>query len=112
MSTCSYLCVHALPVSVMCVIFSTQRKHLATYDDLQKKKQASTSCSSTTSPTQLKLTDVAICTSKFERNHPRQKAITDAIAKMIIKDIQPVYTVERQSFHELLALLASLHHGL
>ena len=53
----------------------------------------------------MKLTDVAFSSSKFERNHPRQKAITDAIAKMIVKDIQPAYTVERQGFRELVALL-------
>ena len=43
--------------------------------------------------------------SKFDRNHPRQKAVTDAIVKMIVKDVQPAYTVEREGFHELVSLL-------
>ena len=97
--------MYALPI-LKCDSFFTQRKHLATYIELQEKKQT-TSSHSSISPTsvQLKLTDIATCSTKFERNHPRQKAVTDAIVKMIVKDIQPVYTVERKGFRELLAML-------
>jgi len=62
---------------------------------------------------QLMLTDITSssgsatfhCELKFDKNHPRQKAITDAVVKMIVKDIQPAYIVEREGFRELLNIL-------
>ncbi|KAJ3586232.1 hypothetical protein NHX12_012632 [Muraenolepis orangiensis] len=36
---------------------------------------------------------------------PRQVLISEAIAKMIVRDLQPAYTVENQGFRELLQLL-------
>ena len=55
---------------------------------------------------QLKLTDITGTSSgfhpqrKFDRNDPRQKAVTDALIKMIVKDLQPVYIVEREGFRD------------
>ncbi|MBN3323613.1 DSLE protein, partial [Atractosteus spatula] len=42
---------------------------------------------------------------KFERGDPRQAIISEAIAKMIIRDLQPVRIVESEGFRELLRLL-------
>ena len=66
-----------------------------------------------TDPGQLKLTDITSssslgafhCERKFDKNDPRQKAITDAVIKMIIRDVQPAYIVEREGFRELLNVL-------
>ncbi|KAF7696063.1 hypothetical protein HF521_006157 [Silurus meridionalis] len=44
-------------------------------------------------------------TSKFDRNDPRQSLISETIAKMIIRDLQPVQTVENEGFRDLLKLL-------
>ena len=55
---------------------------------------------------QLKLTDMSCISSKrYEKSHTRQNAITEGIVKMIIKDLQPAYAVEREGFQELIALL-------
>ena len=60
---------------------------------------------------QLKLTDITgTCSGfysqrKFDKNDPRQKAITDALIKLIVKDLQPVYMVEREGFREFLNVL-------
>ncbi|KPP62350.1 zinc finger BED domain-containing protein 4-like, partial [Scleropages formosus] len=43
--------------------------------------------------------------SKFDRNDPRQALISEAIAKMMIRDLQAVETVENEGFRELLQLL-------
>ncbi|XP_041656208.1 zinc finger BED domain-containing protein 4 [Cheilinus undulatus] len=43
--------------------------------------------------------------SKFDRHDPRQVLISEAIAKMIVRDLQPVSIVENQGFRELLQLL-------
>ncbi|XP_070825064.1 zinc finger BED domain-containing protein 4 [Chaetodon trifascialis] len=42
---------------------------------------------------------------KFDRHDPRQVLISEAIAKMIVRDLQPVSIVENQGFRELLQLL-------
>ncbi|XP_071332395.1 zinc finger BED domain-containing protein 4 isoform X2 [Trachinotus anak] len=42
---------------------------------------------------------------KFDRHDPRQVLISEAIAKMIVRDLQPVSIVENQGFKELLQLL-------
>ncbi|KAM8862514.1 zinc finger BED domain-containing protein 4 [Spinachia spinachia] len=42
---------------------------------------------------------------KFDRHDPRQVLISEAIAKMIVRDLQPVSIVENQGFRELLELL-------
>ncbi|XP_069543577.1 zinc finger BED domain-containing protein 4 isoform X1 [Brachyistius frenatus] len=42
---------------------------------------------------------------KFDRHDPRQVLISEAIAKMVVRDLQPVSTVENQGFRELLQLL-------
>ncbi|XP_068589851.1 zinc finger BED domain-containing protein 4 [Cebidichthys violaceus] len=42
---------------------------------------------------------------KFDRHDPRQVLISEAIAKMIVRDLQPVSIVESQGFRELLQLL-------
>uniref|UniRef100_A0A1A8HF15 HAT C-terminal dimerisation domain-containing protein n=1 Tax=Nothobranchius korthausae TaxID=1143690 RepID=A0A1A8HF15_9TELE len=42
---------------------------------------------------------------KFDRHDPRQVLISEAIAKMIVRDLQPVSVVENQGFRELLQLL-------
>ncbi|XP_037540064.1 zinc finger BED domain-containing protein 4 [Nematolebias whitei] len=42
---------------------------------------------------------------KFDRHDPRQVLISEAIAKMIVHDLQPVSIVENQGFRELLQLL-------
>ncbi|KAJ8367340.1 hypothetical protein AAFF_G00320740 [Aldrovandia affinis] len=42
---------------------------------------------------------------KFERNNPRQVLISEAIAKMIIRDLQAVQIVENKGFQDLLQLL-------
>lgn len=44
-------------------------------------------------------------TTKFERSDPRQSLISETIAKMIIRDLQPVRIVENEGFRELLKLL-------
>ncbi|XP_062247061.1 zinc finger BED domain-containing protein 4 [Platichthys flesus] len=43
--------------------------------------------------------------SKFDRHDPRQVLISEAIAKMIVLDLQPVSIVENQGFRELLQFL-------
>ncbi|XP_059904069.1 uncharacterized protein si:dkey-109j17.5 [Gadus macrocephalus] len=43
--------------------------------------------------------------SKFDRHDPRQVLISEAIAKMMVRDLQPAYTVENPGFRELLQLL-------
>ncbi|KAF7656044.1 hypothetical protein LDENG_00046990 [Lucifuga dentata] len=43
--------------------------------------------------------------SKFDRHDPRQVLISEAIAKMIVRDLQPVSMVEYEGFRELLQLL-------
>ena len=60
---------------------------------------------------QLKLTDITGTSGgfhpqrKFDKNDPRQKAITDALIKMIVKDLQPVYIVEREGFRDFVNVL-------
>uniref|UniRef100_A0A8C9T8Y7 Si:dkey-109j17.5 n=1 Tax=Scleropages formosus TaxID=113540 RepID=A0A8C9T8Y7_SCLFO len=46
-----------------------------------------------------------VAASKFDRNDPRQALISEAIAKMMIRDLQAVETVENEGFRELLQLL-------
>ncbi|KAM9342458.1 zinc finger BED domain-containing protein 4 [Pholidichthys leucotaenia] len=42
---------------------------------------------------------------KFDRHDPRQVLISEAIAKMIVRDLQPVSIMENQGFRDLLQLL-------
>lgn len=42
---------------------------------------------------------------KYQSSHPTQKAITDAILKMVVKDVQPVQVVEHEGFKALISLL-------
>uniref|UniRef100_A0A4W4ELJ2 Si:dkey-109j17.5 n=1 Tax=Electrophorus electricus TaxID=8005 RepID=A0A4W4ELJ2_ELEEL len=44
-------------------------------------------------------------TAKFDRSDPRQSLISETIAKMIIRDLQPVQIMENEGFRELLQLL-------
>lgn len=57
-------------------------------------------------PKQTNITDFHVSAdSKYTRNHPRQKSITDAIVGIIVKDITPAHIVEKDGFQELIHVL-------
>ena len=93
------------------------RKHPAKYNQIQKgKKLLVTLTLQSLSCIDIKLIEMAACSSapsKVDRNRAQQKAVTDAIVKMIVKDLQLAYTVEREGFMSwYISIGASLHHGL
>lgn len=76
------------------------------YDEFVKKKDVKREASGTVH--QLYgggRSEAARFAAKFDRNDPRQLLITEAIAKMIIRDLQAVQIVENEGFRELLQLL-------
>lgn len=93
--------------------FYFQRKHQAMYDEFLRKKdvkresytsgavQSYTPISGASRTTSQSGTG----TTKFDRSDPRQSLISETIAKMIIRDLQPVQIVENEGFRELLKLL-------
>ncbi|XP_062872135.1 zinc finger BED domain-containing protein 4 [Trichomycterus rosablanca] len=92
-----------------------KRKHQAMYNEFVRKKdikreayssggiQTYTSLSG--SGTSRTPPQSGVATPKFDRSDPRQSLISEAIAKMIICDLQPVQMVENEGFRELLQLL-------
>ncbi len=66
-------------------------------------KSNSAACSST----QTGITDFQLSgsTIKYNRTHPRQKAITNAVMNMIIKDVVAAHIVEKEGFRDLINLL-------
>ncbi|XP_036386591.1 zinc finger BED domain-containing protein 4 [Megalops cyprinoides] len=90
-----------------------KRKHQAMYDEFVKKKDVKREAYS--SGTVQHLTGAGRSEpsrsshgagiAKFDRNDPRQVLISEAIAKMIIRDLQAVQIVENEGFRELLQLL-------
>ncbi|XP_076132064.1 zinc finger BED domain-containing protein 4 [Alosa pseudoharengus] len=91
-----------------------KRKHQAMYDEFVKKKdvkreayssgpmQNFTANTGGSSRASFQSTGTM---AKFDRSDPRQALISEAIAKMIIRDLQAVQIVENEGFRELLQLL-------
>ena len=42
---------------------------------------------------------------KIEKNSPKQREISEAVVKMIVKDIRPISIVESEGFHDLVSQL-------
>nr|XP_023675014.1 zinc finger BED domain-containing protein 4-like isoform X1 [Paramormyrops kingsleyae] len=91
-----------------------KRKHQAMYDEFVKKKDVKREACASGTVQQLhgggrseaaRSSHVGGVVAKFDRNDPRQLLITEAIAKMIIRDLQAVQIVENEGFRELLQLL-------
>lgn len=102
-----------------------KRKHQAMYDEFVKRKDmkreayssgslhgltatttnGGSACYSHTLPTGAGGRGGAPGVTKFDRHDPRQVLISEAIAKMIVRDLQPTSIVENQGFRELLTLL-------
>ncbi|KAL4646243.1 zinc finger BED domain-containing protein 4-like isoform X1 [Arapaima gigas] len=89
-----------------------KRKHQAMYDEFVKKKDIKReACASGTiqqfpgSGNLARSSHFAGGVAKFERNDPRQLLISEAIAKMIIRDLQALHIVENEGFRDLLQLL-------
>ncbi|KAI5095896.1 uncharacterized protein si:dkey-109j17.5 [Silurus meridionalis] len=90
-----------------------KRKHQAMYDEFLRKKDVKReaySSGAVQSYTPINgasrtASQNGAGTSKFDRNDPRQSLISETIAKMIIRDLQPVQTVENEGFRDLLKLL-------
>ncbi|KAI5612472.1 zinc finger BED domain-containing protein 4, partial [Silurus asotus] len=93
--------------------FYFQRKHQAMYDEFLRKKDVKREAYSSgavqsytpISGASRTASQNGAGTSKFDRNDPRQSLISETIAKMIIRDLQPVQTVENEGFRDLLKLL-------
>lgn len=93
--------------------FYFQRKHQAMYDEFLRKKDVKRE--SYTSGAMQSYTPISGAsrtasqsgtgTTKFDWSDPRQSLISETIAKMIIRDLQPVQIVENEGFRELLKLL-------
>lgn len=89
------------------------RKHQAMYDEFLRKKDVKREAyASGTVQTYAPVreanrtaTQSGAGSSKFDRTDPRQSLISETIAKMIIRDLQPVQIVENEGFRELLQLL-------
>ncbi|KAJ8259988.1 hypothetical protein GJAV_G00175790 [Gymnothorax javanicus] len=91
-----------------------KRKHQAMYDEFVKKKDVKRDAYSSggvqqhmatrTEPARSSHTTAALI-GKFDRNDPRQVLISEAIAKMIVHDLQTVQIVENEGFRDLLQLL-------
>ncbi|XP_018604483.2 zinc finger BED domain-containing protein 4-like isoform X2 [Scleropages formosus] len=91
-----------------------KRKHQAMYDEFVKKKDVKREACASGTIQQLpgsgrsepaRSSHVGGGVAKFERNDPRQLLISEAIAKMVIRDLQAVHIVENEGFRELLQLL-------
>ncbi|KAG9331150.1 hypothetical protein JZ751_019942, partial [Albula glossodonta] len=90
-----------------------KRKHQAMYDEFVKKKDVKREAYSSGAVHHMAGRSEPARSShggagniaKFERNDPRQVLISEAIAKMIIRDLQAVQIVENEGFRELLQLL-------
>uniref|UniRef100_A0A9J8AYZ2 HAT C-terminal dimerisation domain-containing protein n=1 Tax=Cyprinus carpio carpio TaxID=630221 RepID=A0A9J8AYZ2_CYPCA len=84
-----------------------KRKHQAMYDEFVRKKdvkrEAMQMC--TGPPSGRVISQSSAGMNKFEYSDPRQSLISEAIAKMIIRDLQPAQIVEYEGFRELLQLL-------
>ncbi|XP_042606508.1 zinc finger BED domain-containing protein 4-like [Cyprinus carpio] len=84
-----------------------KRKHQAMYDEFVRKKdvkrEAMQMC--TGPPTGRVISQSGAGMNKFDYSDPRQSLISEAIAKMIIRDLQPAQMVEYEGFRELLQLL-------
>ncbi|KAJ8259157.1 hypothetical protein COCON_G00181690, partial [Conger conger] len=86
-----------------------KRKHQAMYDEFVKKKDVkreaylSGGVQHHMAGRSSHAASAAIA--KFDRNDPRQVLISEAIAKMIIRDLQAVQIVENEGFRDLLQLL-------
>ncbi|XP_072553038.1 zinc finger BED domain-containing protein 4 isoform X1 [Salminus brasiliensis] len=89
------------------------RKHQAMYDEFLRKKDVkreayASGTVQTYAPvrdTNRTATQSGAGSAKFDRTDPRQSLISETIAKMIIRDLQPVQIVENEGFRELLQLL-------
>ncbi|XP_036446812.1 zinc finger BED domain-containing protein DAYSLEEPER isoform X1 [Colossoma macropomum] len=89
------------------------RKHQEMYDEFLRKKDVKREAyASGTVQTYAPMRDASRTatqsgsgTGKFDRSDPRQSLISETIAKMIIRDLQPVQIVENEGFRELLQLL-------
>ncbi|KAJ8411981.1 hypothetical protein AAFF_G00142480 [Aldrovandia affinis] len=93
-----------------------KRKHQAMYDEFVKKKDVKREAYSSGAVQHIPGRSEPARSShggsgggggiaKFERNDPRQVLISEAIAKMIIRDLQAVQIVENEGFRDLLQLL-------
>ncbi|XDV45832.1 hypothetical protein PO909_013855 [Leuciscus waleckii] len=84
-----------------------KRKHQAMYDEFVRKKdvkrEAMQNC--TGPPSGRVISQSSPGMNKFDYSDPRQSLISEAIAKMIIRDLQPTQIVEYEGFRELLQLL-------
>ncbi|XP_026097908.1 zinc finger BED domain-containing protein DAYSLEEPER-like isoform X2 [Carassius auratus] len=84
-----------------------KRKHQAMYDEFVRKKdvkrEAMQMC--TGPPSGRVISQSGAGMNKFDYSDPRQSLISEAIAKMIIRDLQPAQIVENEGFRELLQLL-------
>ena len=85
-----------------CLFLSIQRKHPEDYSGFEATKKGAPN-----SGNQPKLTEMATCRTvqKFERNSPKQREISEAMVKMIVKDIRPISIVENEGFRDLISLL-------
>jgi len=84
-------------------LFSIQRKHPEDYSGFEAIKKGEPE-----SKKQPKLTEMstACCSvQKFEKNSPKQREISEAVVKMIVKDIRPISIVENEGFRDLVSLL-------
>ncbi|XP_035244248.1 zinc finger BED domain-containing protein 4 [Anguilla anguilla] len=91
-----------------------KRKHQAMYDEFVKKKDVKREAYSSGGVQQhmagrsepaRSSHAASAAIAKFDRNDPRQVLISEAIAKMIIRDLQAVQIVENEGFRDLLQLL-------
>ncbi|XP_051515051.1 uncharacterized protein LOC127418498 [Myxocyprinus asiaticus] len=84
-----------------------KRKHQAMYDEFVRKKdvkrEAMQMCAGPAGGRVISQNGAGM--SKFDYSDPRQSLISEAIAKMIIRDLQPAQIVEYEGFRELLQLL-------
>ncbi|TRY96253.1 hypothetical protein DNTS_033469 [Danionella cerebrum] len=84
-----------------------KRKHQAMYDEFLRKKDVKREAMQTCTgpPSERILSQSAPGFNKFDFTDPRQALISEAITKMIIRDLQPPQIVEYEGFRELLQLL-------
>ncbi|TSM04878.1 Zinc finger BED domain-containing protein 4 [Bagarius yarrelli] len=90
-----------------------KRKHQAMYDEFLRKKDVKREAYSSgalqsytpLSGASRTASQSGTGATKFDRSDPRQSLISETIAKMIIRDLQPVQIVENEGFRELLKLL-------
>lgn len=84
-----------------------KRKHQAMYDEFVRKKDVKREAMQTCTgpPSGRMIPQTAAGLNKFDYSDPRQSLISEAIAKMIIRDLQPPQIVEYEGFRELLQLL-------